>query len=50
MTTTIAQRHLTDEQIASYRRDGYLAVPRVIDAEAVAALRRVTDAFVAVSP
>jgi len=46
MTTTIAQRHLTDEQIASYRRDGYLAVPRVIDAEAVAALRRVTDAFV----
>ena len=46
MTTTIAQRHLTDEQIASYRQDGYLAVPRVIDAERVEALRRVTEAFV----
>ena len=46
MTTTAAQRHLTDEQIASYRRDGYLAVPRVIDAERVQALRGVTDAFV----
>jgi ectoine hydroxylase-related dioxygenase (phytanoyl-CoA dioxygenase family) len=46
MTTTTAQRHLTDEQIASYRRDGYLAVPRVIDAERVQALRRLTEAFV----
>jgi ectoine hydroxylase-related dioxygenase (phytanoyl-CoA dioxygenase family) len=46
MTTTTAQRHLTDEQIASYRRDGYLAVPRVIDAERVQALGRLTEAFV----
>jgi ectoine hydroxylase-related dioxygenase (phytanoyl-CoA dioxygenase family) len=44
--TTTARRHLTDEQIASYHRDGYLAVPRVIDAERVAELRRVTTAFV----
>ena len=44
--TTIARRHLTDDQIARYRRDGYLAVPGVIDAERVAALRRVTEAFV----
>src|SRR5262249_39648787 len=46
MATTIAQRYLTEEQIASYRRDGYLAVPGVIDAERVQALRRVTEAFV----
>jgi ectoine hydroxylase-related dioxygenase (phytanoyl-CoA dioxygenase family) len=45
MTTTV-QRYLTDEQIASYHRDGYLAVPRLIEAERVAELRRVTDAFV----
>src|SRR5256885_14707332 len=44
--TTTAQRYLTDEQIASYQRDGYLAVPRLIDAERVEALRRLTDAFV----
>ena len=29
--TTTALRHLTQEQIASCRRDGYLAVPGVID-------------------
>jgi ectoine hydroxylase-related dioxygenase (phytanoyl-CoA dioxygenase family) len=45
-TTTATTRHLTDEQVASYHRDGYIAVPGVIDAERVAALRRVTDAFV----
>src|SRR5256885_14200238 len=44
--TTTAQRYLTDEQIASYHRDGYLAIPRLTDAERVDALRRVTDAFV----
>ena len=44
--TTTAQRQLTDEQVASYHRDGYLAVPRLIDAERVEALRRLTDAFV----
>jgi ectoine hydroxylase-related dioxygenase (phytanoyl-CoA dioxygenase family) len=46
MTTTTAQRHLTDEQLASYRRDGYLAMPGVIDGERVEALRRLTEAFV----
>jgi ectoine hydroxylase-related dioxygenase (phytanoyl-CoA dioxygenase family) len=44
--TATAQRYLTDEQIAGYHRDGYLAVPRLIDAERVAELRRVTDVFV----
>src|SRR5437868_9790469 len=44
--TTTAQRYLTDEQIAGYHRDGYLAVPRLIDAERVAELQRVTDVFV----
>ena len=44
--TTTAQRYLTDEQIAGYHRDGYLAVPRLIDVERVAELRRVTDVFV----
>src|SRR5881409_2903627 len=46
MTTTTAQRYLTDAQIASYQRDGYLALPRLIDADRVTALRRLTDAFV----
>ena len=44
--TTTAQRHLTDAQIAGYHRDGYLAVPRLIDADRVEALRRLTAAFV----
>ena len=46
MATVTTTRYLTDEQIAAYHRDGYLAVPRLIDAERVEALRRVTDAFV----
>src|SRR5262249_51191403 len=50
MSTTAAKprtrRYLTDEQIASYRRDGYLAVPRLIDGERIAELRRATDRFV----
>jgi len=46
MTTVTTTRHLTDEQIAAYHRDGYLAVPRLIDAERIEALRWVTDAFV----
>jgi len=45
-TMTTTQRYLTDAQIAAYHRDGYLAVPRLIDAERIEALRRVTDAFV----
>src|SRR6267143_3952741 len=44
--TTTAQRYLTDAQIAGYHRDGYLVVPRLIDADRVEALRRLTDAFV----
>jgi ectoine hydroxylase-related dioxygenase (phytanoyl-CoA dioxygenase family) len=46
VTTTLATRYLTEEQIASYHRDGYLAVPSLLDGETVSALRRVTDAFV----
>ena len=46
MTTTLAAWSLTDEQIASYHRDGYVAVPRVLDAEQVKALQEVTESFV----
>jgi ectoine hydroxylase-related dioxygenase (phytanoyl-CoA dioxygenase family) len=46
MATTVATHALTDEQIASYHRDGYVAVPRLLDAPQVEALRRVTEAFV----
>ena len=45
-TAATTQRYLTDEQVASYHRAGYLAIPRLIDAERVGALRRVTEAFV----
>ena len=45
-TTTTSPRYLTDTQIASYHREGYLALPRFLDAERVEALRRVTEAFV----
>jgi ectoine hydroxylase-related dioxygenase (phytanoyl-CoA dioxygenase family) len=38
--------YLSAEQIASYHRDGYVALPRVLDMERVDALRRVTEAFV----
>jgi len=44
--TTTATRYLTDEQIASYHREGYLALPRFLDPDRVEALRRLTDAFV----
>jgi len=44
--TTTAKRYLTDEQIASYQREGYLALPRFIDPDRVEALRRLTEAFV----
>jgi ectoine hydroxylase-related dioxygenase (phytanoyl-CoA dioxygenase family) len=46
MATTLAAGHLTGEQIERYHRDGYLAVPRVLDAAHVEALRHVTDQFV----
>src|SRR4030095_7776714 len=42
-TITSSQRYLTDAQIASYQRDGYLALPRFLDADRVEALRHVTD-------
>ncbi len=45
-TTTTTRRYLTDEQIASYQREGYLAIPRLIEPDRVEALRRVTEAFV----
>jgi ectoine hydroxylase-related dioxygenase (phytanoyl-CoA dioxygenase family) len=46
MATTLATRPLTDEQIASYHRDGYVAVPRLLETAQVEALRRVTEGFV----
>jgi hypothetical protein len=45
-TITTTRRYLTDEQVAAYRRDGYVAVPRLIPPDRVEALRRLTDAFV----
>ena len=45
MATTLATRYLTDEQIATYHRDGYVAVPSLLEATQVAALRQVTDRF-----
>jgi ectoine hydroxylase-related dioxygenase (phytanoyl-CoA dioxygenase family) len=45
-TATRTKPCLTDEQVAAYRRDGYLAVPHVLDLDQVEALRRVTDDFV----
>ena len=45
MATALATRYLTDEQVASYQREGYVAVPRLLDRAQVDALRRVTDSF-----
>ena len=42
----LARRHLSDQQIAIYRRDGYLAVPGVIERERIAELRALTEGFV----
>jgi phytanoyl-CoA hydroxylase len=39
-------RCLTDEQVAMYHRDGYVAVPGVIPTETIAELRAVTADFV----
>jgi ectoine hydroxylase-related dioxygenase (phytanoyl-CoA dioxygenase family) len=44
--TRVATRYLTDEQVAAYRRDGYLAVPELIDKPRIEALREVTAEFV----
>jgi ectoine hydroxylase-related dioxygenase (phytanoyl-CoA dioxygenase family) len=43
---TLVARHLTEAQVAAYRRDGYLAVPGLIPADRIAELRAATEAFV----
>ena len=40
---------ISDQDVARYRRDGYIVVPDVLSAEDVASLRRVTDEFVELS-
>jgi len=37
---------LTEQQIEAYRRDGYLVIPRLIQGEQLAELRRLTDQLV----
>ncbi len=44
--TTVATRWLTEEQVRTYRRDGYVAIPHVIDAARLAGLRAATDEFI----
>ena len=39
-------RMLTDQQIETYRRDGYLVIPRLIEGEQLAELRALTDRIV----
>jgi ectoine hydroxylase-related dioxygenase (phytanoyl-CoA dioxygenase family) len=41
----VALRYLTEQQIAGYRRDGYLALPELIDRGRVEELRAVTEEF-----
>ena len=41
-----ALRYLSEAHVASYHRDGYVAVPDVIDPERIEALRAVTEEFV----
>ena len=38
---------LTDQQIETYRRDGYLVIPRLIQGDQLAELRGLTDRIVA---
>jgi len=45
-TTTAPTRFLTDAEVQSYQRDGYLAVRGVLDATQIGTLRRVTEALV----
>ena len=47
MATATQRRYLTEDQVAAYHRDGYLAVPDLIDAGRIAELRAVTEEFVA---
>jgi len=44
--TAVAMRYLTAQQIDAYRREGYLAVPELIDRDRVNALRAVTEELV----
>ena len=44
--TAVTRRYLTDEQVASYHQDGYVAVRGLLDGAQVDALRRVTERFV----
>jgi len=46
VATTAPTRFLTDAQVQSYQRDGYLAVRGVLDATQIGTLRRVTEALV----
>ena len=46
MATTAPTRFLTDAQVQSYQRNGYLAVRGVLDATQIGTLRRVTEALV----
>jgi ectoine hydroxylase-related dioxygenase (phytanoyl-CoA dioxygenase family) len=43
---TATARYLDEKQIAAYHRDGYLAIPALIDKQRIEALRGVTDSFV----
>ncbi len=42
----VTRGYLTDEQVASYHQDGYVAVRHLFDGAQVDALRRVTERFV----
>jgi ectoine hydroxylase-related dioxygenase (phytanoyl-CoA dioxygenase family) len=42
----VAVRYLSEEQVVSYHRDGYVAVPDAIERERIEALRAVTQEFV----
>jgi ectoine hydroxylase len=44
--TTVAAGWLTEEHVLSYRRDGYVAIPHVIDGSRLAELRAATEEFV----
>jgi len=43
---TVTLRSLTEEQVASYHRDGYVAIPNLLDRGKIEELRAVTDEFV----
>jgi ectoine hydroxylase-related dioxygenase (phytanoyl-CoA dioxygenase family) len=44
--TAVAMRYLSGQQVDAYRREGYLAVPELIDRERMKALRAVTEELV----